>query len=72
MHRLMIASVVAAATLPFFSLAGSAAPMSTSDLLKPQSDVAPAYCQRYCHIWGWCGYGYHKHKCCKVWHSRCH
>ena len=72
MRRLIFASALALATLPLASLSGSAAPMSTSDLLKPKSDVTQAWCKRYCHHYGRCGYGYHKHRCCKVWKKKCY
>lgn len=71
MRRLLLATVIAAATLPLAVLSAAAAPMSTSDLLKPNGGVEQAYCKRHCHVWGWCGYRHHKYRCCKVWHRRC-
>ena len=72
MRRLLIASAFALATLPFAALPGSAAPMSTSDLLKPKTEVEQVWCKRHCHVWGWCGYGYNRYRCCKVWHRKCY
>ena len=72
MRRLLFASAFAIATLPLGLLPASAAPMSTSDLLKPQSAVTNVWCKRVCHHWGYCGYGHHKHRCCKVWKRVCY
>lgn len=74
MRSAFIASALTAATLAFSVASASAAPMSTSNLLK----VEPAHtkvwskCYRVCHAYGWCGYGYSKYKCCKVWKRVCH
>jgi len=60
-----------AAAFVLTPLAAQAAPMSTSDLLKPQLPTEQAWCKRYCHHYGYCGYGYKKYRCCKVWKQHC-
>ena len=62
---------IAVALLPFVATPSLGAPMSTSDLLRPQGGAEPAHCYRVCKAWGYCGYGYHKHRCCKYWHRHC-
>ncbi|MDX2156929.1 MAG: hypothetical protein SFW09_10510 [Hyphomicrobiaceae bacterium] len=63
-----LVATIAFAALP---VAAVAAPMSTSDLLKPKSAVEEARCYRYCVHHGYCGYGYKKYRCCKHWKTRC-
>ena len=69
--RAKIFAAVVVAMLPLLGASAQAAPMSTSDLLKPQGAAEPARCYRVCKSWGYCGYGHHKHKCCKYWHRHC-
>ena len=73
METTMRSTIFAAAMIALMPFAGSAlaAPMSTSDLLKPQGGAEPARCYRVCKSWGYCGYGHHKHRCCKYWHRHC-
>lgn len=71
MRSRFIAAAVAAVALPLLASTSFAAPMSTSDLLKPRGAVEEARCYRYCHHYGYCGYGYKKYRCCKVWRHRC-
>lgn len=66
MRRFLIAAVFAASTLPAFSISASAAPMSTSDLLR-EPGTTQVWCKRVCKAWGYCGYGYNKYRCCKRW-----
>jgi hypothetical protein len=72
--RHFLATALAAATLSLSGFAASAAPLSTSDLLKPQSIATQTWakCHRVCHAWGYCGYGHHRHRCCKYWKRVCH
>jgi uncharacterized membrane protein len=67
----LFAATLALAFSSLLAGAAGAAPMSTSDLLKPKSAVEEAKCYRYCHAYGYCGYGYKKYRCCKVWKRKC-
>jgi hypothetical protein len=68
--RLLVAGL-ALALAPLAFVSASAAPMSTSDLLKPERLVEEARCYRYCYAYGYCGYRHNRYKCCKVWKTRC-
>ena len=35
--------------------------------LAPLTEKTNVWCKRYCHSYGYCGYGYNKHRCCKKW-----
>ena len=74
MRRFTIKSTLAAAALALSAAVASAAPMSTSDLLRPESAASNVWakCYRVCSYYGWCGYGYGRHRCCKAWHRKCH
>lgn len=55
--------------------AATAAPMSTSDLLRPHSAVTEARhhrCHSVCRVSGWCGRHLHRHRCCLSWKRVCH
>jgi hypothetical protein len=67
MRRLLIAATFALATVPMLAASGSAAPRTTSDLLRPQTPWTQVWCKRYCANWGWCGHGYKRYRCCKHW-----
>jgi len=71
MRSRLLSAALGLAALPLVAFSAAAAPMSTSDLLRPQSAVETARCTRYCHAYGHCGHGYKKHRCCKVWKQRC-
>ena len=68
MRRFLIASALLLA-----SVSGpTAAPMSTSDVLRPGTAATQIGCYRTCTSYGYCGYGYSKYKCCKYWKRVCH
>ena len=74
MRRYLFASTFTALALSIAAVSAQAAPMSTSDLLKPTSGVTDvaAKCYNKCSYYGYCGYGYKKYKCCKTWTKVCH
>jgi hypothetical protein len=65
---------IAIAMLPLAAPSALGAPMSTSTLLTGEPAVTSVWakCYRVCHAYGYCGYGYHKHRCCKYWKRVCH
>lgn len=72
MRHFILASA-AATVLSLSAMSAGAAPMSTSDLLRPETSVSKTWvkCYRVCRAYGWCGYGHRKYRCCKYWRRYC-
>ncbi len=64
-------ATLAVALSPLAAHSVAAAPMSASDLLKPESLVEQTACYRYCAHYRWVYRHYKKYRVCTVWKTRC-